>query len=357
MPKECSELNTFQSKFFILLLRNESQLSKWETIFDKCKTELSEEIRELVNPAISNLEIKKRYYSKLGEDPSRKENVLLVKAIRSYFSAKNINEREKIYLNEVFTNKSYLGILFSTYLNLEYGNISGASLYLKKLINISPHFLVLDIEELLEPSKRRAFKDTIIKILIKIWDSSINEHLKNLYFETLSVLEDSEISELQTGFLGGLLKAKSSFSIEDYRYSISFAKFWISRINEENAKVDLVHKFFNSPAFYDIEISEYDIFSLATPSDHVRREYIFNNIKNNWKNLEYYEKEAIFTALENPVFRKELMSVDPIFKVPLFNFKKEEFKNDVSFGRYRVYSIFKLLELGYEDEHMLGYLL
>lgn len=284
-------------------------------------------------------------------------NLQLLKTIKSYFKAKDINEREKLYLNDVFTNKSYLGILFSAYLNLDHANLSGASLYLKKLTNISPKFLALDIEDLLEPSKRVVLKEIILKILMKIWDSGLNEHVKNLFFESLTVLDDAEIRELQTGFLGDFLKTKSVFSISDYKYSISYANFWISRINDDNTKFDLSHKFFNSPAFYDIEFSEYEIFSYATPSDTKRREYVFSSLKNKWNNLVYYEKEAILSALDNPVFRKELIRIDERFKLPLFNLKKDEHKKNVEQGRYQVYSIFKLLELGLEDEQMLGYLL
>lgn len=318
---------------------------------------MSEELNALINSEISNEDLKKKFYPNLAPINFDRTNLQLFNTFNSYFNAKDINEREKLYLNDVFTNKSYLGILFSAYLNLDHANLSGASFYLKKLTNISPRFLVLDIQDLVELSKRVSLKESILKILNKIWDSNLNEHLKNLFFESLVVLDDVEIRELQTGFLGDFLKSKSNFSLSDYKYSISYANFWISRINEDNTKFDLSHKFFNSPAFYDIEFAEYEIFSYATPSDKKRREYVFSSLKNKWDNLEHYEKEAILSALDNPVFRKELISIDGRFKLPLFNLKKDEHKKNVEQGRYQVYSIFKLLELGLEDEQMLGYLL
>lgn len=320
---------------------------------------MTSEMAQISDPNSNIDEIKLKLLNKksISKNPKMLDQVLISNTINEYFKAKDIKQREKIFINNIFESKSYLANLFSAYVNIEFGNISGASIYLKKLINIPPRFLALDIQDLTTEVKKQLLKENILKMLVKVWDSEINEHLKNLFFDSLVELEDAEIGELQSGFLGDLLKTKTKFSMDDYRYSISFPNVWFQKINDEDKEQTFLHSFFNSPAFYDIQISEFGIFSVATPSDLIRRNYILSKLSNEWKKYEYYEQEAILSALENPVFRKEIIKMNNFYNIPLFNFKKNVFKENFEHGNYRIYSILKLFELGHEDEEMLSYLL
>lgn len=275
----------------------------------------------------------------------------------TYVNAKNIKEKDMIDLKDVYTRPSYLAKLLSAYIDIEHGNILGATQYLKQLISIPSHFLSLEISEYVAIEKRKEFKEVLIDVLTKIWDAPIDENVKNIYFDSLQSLNDADIQEIQDGFFGDLLKTKSNFSLTDYKYSISFAKYWLEKLQDDDLKLKLLREYFLSPAFITISLSEFDIFSLQLPSDEKRRNLVVDKLIGNWDNLNYYEREASFVALENNVLKKVMLEKDKRFLAPLFTLKKNSYKKYYEEGFFQVYYLLKLFEIGHEDKAMLDILL
>ncbi len=256
-----------------------------------------------------------------------------------------------------FGKNSYADLFISMIVNIQVGNFRGAEFYISKMLSIPPRYLSIEIDKNVAPKNRDTLKKLILKSLKWVWESGVDEKLKVMFIQSFDTLEDSELSEQISSFLGELFVTNVEFSLADYKYSLSHPGYWFERIKDDSQKENLLIEYFKLPISRKVELVNYGLFKYFYPRDEKDRKAIIEKIVSNWNNATIYEKESILTSLENQVIKKSLVPKSSIFKNPTFNIKKDEYDNLTNKEVYGTYGMIRLLELGYEKKENLGWLL
>lgn len=328
IPKDCEELNSFQARLFYKIMAQNQLESRWSSIVSTCPevtlvTESKEKIEE------------SSFLTRFDK-------------IKSFFDTKvkNINS---INIEIFKEEKSFFDILILAYLNIEFDNISGAQKNLEKLISIPSIYLAIDVERYVPGEKKEEVKKFILEVLEVIWDSKLDEKLKVLFFENMKRLDDDSIVEVQKGILGEFFIPSVNFDASDYRYSISFPRFWLETVTSPEERQNLLIQFYKSPRKYDLKEYEFSILKDYIPNEDSFRIKLANSYKIDFSGLEFYEIESMLEALENIVFKKSVAKLTGKFESPIFLLQKNIYKANTDKGIFLKYSTLKLIELGLED--------
>lgn len=265
--------------------------------------------------------------------------------------------REKKLVAKYKDMNSYLGRLLNLKVALKVGNIGLVNKLLQVMINIDPIFLAEEIDRYIPFEKRDLLANEIIALFEELWSGPYDDNLKKIYFKTLNQLDDDRVRSIDKNIFGDFFFDELNFEKANYKYGIGYPAFWYGRIENQDLKKELLRIYFDSPHAAQITINEYFLFKYFFPRNDTLRKNILGNISGKINNLSLSELESLFIASENTVVKRHFATKVIEFKKPLFSVKKNLYLKEIEKNRCGTYCVFKLLELGYEDNFIMWWLL